>query len=88
MAGDKQIEYPSSTLVKYLKVAAAAMSVAGVLLDVAVPIAQQIGKKKPAKEGLEGAIRLSVVLALVRGIPRLVGAVRTLRGQLSTQVVR
>jgi hypothetical protein len=88
LAGSKQIEYPSSALVQYLKVASAAIGIIGVLLDVAVPIAQQLGKKKPAKEGLEGPIRMSVLLALVRGVPRMIGAVRTLRAQLSTQVAR
>ena len=38
---------------KYLNIAAAAIGIAGVVLDVVVPIAQQLGKKKAAREGLE-----------------------------------
>lgn len=88
MASGEQIQYPSSQLVKYLKIAAAAVTVASVALDVAVPIAQQLGKKKPAKEGLENAIRMTVFLTIIRGVPRLFGAVRTLRAQLAANVVQ
>ena len=85
MAGS-EIQYPSSSVVKYLNLAAASVTVISVILDAAVPVAQQLGKNKQAKAGLEGAINLTILLTLVRTVPRLFGAVRTFRAQLATPV--
>jgi hypothetical protein len=82
----KEIQYPSSQVVKYLNLAAASVTVVSVILDAAVPVAQQLGKNKQAKAGLEGAINMTILLTLVRTVPRLVGAVRIFRAQLATPV--
>jgi hypothetical protein len=84
--GDGEIQHPSTTLVKYLGVAAAAVGVAGAILDIALPLAQQLGKNKQAKEGLGKAISLTVLLSLVRTTPRVFGQVRKLRAQLNAEV--
>jgi hypothetical protein len=84
--GDGEIQHPSTTLVKYLGVAAAVVGVVGAVLDVATPLAQQLGKKEQAKEGLGKAISLTVLLSLVRAAPRVLGQVRKLRAQLDAEV--
>ena len=85
--GKGEIAFPSSSLVKYLNVAATAVGVVSIVLDVLVPVAQQLSKNKPAREGLDGAIRMTILLALVKSIPRLIGSVRKLRAQMSAEVV-
>ena len=84
--GSGEIEYPSSKLVKYLGVAAAALGIASAVLDVVTPIAQQLGKNKKAKSGLERAISVTVLFTLVKAAPRLAGQVRKLRSQLEADV--
>ena len=84
--GDGEIQHPSTTLVKYLGVAAAAVGVIAAVLDVALPLAQELGKNKQAKDGLGKAISLSVLLSLVRSAPRVLGQVRKLRAQLNAEV--
>lgn len=84
--GDAEVQYPSSSLVKYLGVAAAAVGIVSVVLDMLMPVAQQLGKRKQAKAGLERAITLSVALTMVRTVPRLAMQVRKLRAQLSTEI--
>ena len=84
--GDGEVQYPSSALVKYLGVAAAALGVASAVLDLALPVAQQLGKNKQAKAGLERAISLSLVLTLVRTAPRVVRQMRKLQAQMSAEV--
>ena len=84
--GDGEIQHPSTTLVKYLGIAAAAVGVLAAVLDIALPLAQQLGKNKQAKEGLGKAISLNVMLGLVRTAPRVFGQVRKLRAQLNAEV--
>jgi len=84
--GDGEIQHPSTTLVKYLGVAAAAVGVLAAFLDVALPLAQQLGKNKQAKDGLGKAISLSVLLSLVRAVPRVVSQVRKLQAQMNAEV--
>ncbi|MGH2390145.1 MAG: hypothetical protein ACRDIE_18255 [Chloroflexota bacterium] len=84
--GKAEVEYPSSKLVKYLSVAAAAIGIAGVVLDIAVPVAQQLGKNKQAKAGLQQAISLTMLITLVRAAPRLAGQLRKLQAQLKAEV--
>jgi hypothetical protein len=81
-----EIQYPSSQVVKYLNVLATTLGIASAVLDVMVPIAQQMGKKKQAKEGLERAISLTILFAMIRTLPRLFGAVRKLRAQMAAPV--
>jgi hypothetical protein len=69
-----------------LNLAAASVTVVSVLLDAAVPVAQQLGKNKQAKAGLERAISVTILFTLARTVPRLIGAVRTFRTQLATPV--
>lgn len=80
------IQYPSSKLVKYLNVLAAGLGIASTVLDAVVPVVQQVGKNKQAKEGLERAISLVVFLTAIRTVPRLVREIRRLRAQLGTPV--
>lgn len=84
--GAGEIEYPSSSLVKYLNIAAAALGIASTVLDAAVPIAQQVGKKKQARSGLERAMAMTVLFILIRTVPRLFRETRKLRAQLDTRV--
>ncbi|HXT34926.1 MAG TPA: hypothetical protein VN837_05055 [Chloroflexota bacterium] len=84
--GDGEIQHPSTALVKYLGVAAAAVGVLAAVLDVALPLAQQLGKNKQAKDGLGKAISMSVLLSLARSAPRVLGQVRKLRAQLNAEV--
>jgi|GEM_PF-1617238 len=82
-----EIQYPSSKLVKYLNLIAASVGIASIVLDAAVPIVQQMGKKKEAKEGLERAISLSLLFVAIRTLPRLIREVRKLRAQMDVPVV-
>ena len=84
--GNGEIEYPSSKLVKYLGVAAAALGIAGAVLEVITPVAQQLGKNKRAKAGLERAISVTVLFTLVKAAPRLAGQMKKLRAQLEAEV--
>jgi hypothetical protein len=86
--GEGEIQYPSSSLVKYLNIIAAALGIASVVLDAAVPIVQQLGKKKQARSGLERAIAMTVLFTLIRTVPRMFREVRKLRAQIDTKVVQ
>jgi hypothetical protein len=86
--GQGEIQYPSSGLVKYLNIVAAGLGIASIALDAVVPIAQQLGKRKQARAGLESAIRMTILLTLIRTVPRLFGQVRKLRAQLATEVTQ
>ena len=88
MAGkrDGEIQYPSSKLVKNLNVLAAGLGIASIVLDAVVPVAQQIGKKKQAKDGLERAISMMIFFTAIRTVPRLIREVRKLRAQIGTPV--
>ena len=83
---DGEIQYPSSALVKYLNILAAAIGIISVVLDVVVPVAQQVGKKKQAREGLERAMTMTILFSLVRALPRVIREVRRLRAQMATRV--
>ena len=84
--GNGEIQYPSSSLVKYLNIIAAALGIISLVLDAVVPIAQQLGKKEQAREGLQRAITLTILFTVIRTIPRLFREVRKLRAQLATEV--
>ncbi len=84
--GDGEIQYPSSNLVKYLNILAATLGIISIVLDAVVPVAQQVGKKKQAKEGLERAITLTIFLTAIRTVPRVIRETRKLRAQLRTPV--
>ncbi|HWE62706.1 MAG TPA: hypothetical protein VHB98_13410 [Chloroflexota bacterium] len=84
--GQGEIQYPSSSLVKYLNIVAAVLGIVSIVLDAVVPVAQQLGKRQQAKAGLESAIRMTVLFATIRTVPRLFREVRKLRAQLSAEV--
>jgi hypothetical protein len=86
--GAGEIQYPSSPLVKYLNITAAALGIVSVVLDAAVPIAQQMGKKKEARAGLERAIAMTLLFTLIRTVPRLFRETRKLRAQMDTMVAQ
>jgi hypothetical protein len=86
--GQGEIQFPSSALVKYLNIIAAALGIVSIVLDAVVPVAQQVGKRQQAKEGLESAIRMTIMFAIIRTVPRLFREVRKLRAQLDTQVAQ
>jgi hypothetical protein len=83
-----EIQYPSSSLVKYLNILAALLGIISIVLDAVVPVAQQVGKQKQAKSGLERAITLTILLTVIRTVPRLIREVRKLRAQVSTPVAQ
>ncbi len=83
---DGEIQYPSSALAKYLNILAAAIGIISVVLDVVVPVAQQVGKNKQAREGLERAMTMTILFSLVRALPRVIREVRRLRAQMATRV--
>jgi hypothetical protein len=84
--GQGEIQYPSSSLVKYLNILAAVLGIVSTVLDGVVPLAQQVGKKKQAKAGLESAIRMTVLFTIIRTVPRLFRDIRKLRAQLQAEV--
>lgn len=84
--GSGEIQHPSSNLVKYLNVLAAGIGIVALVLDAAVPVAQQLGKRKEAKEGLERAINMTILLALIRTVPQLFRQIRKLQAQLGAEV--
>jgi hypothetical protein len=84
--GDGEIQYPSTALVKNLNILAASVGIIGIVLDAVVPVAQQVGKNKRAKSGLERAIAITMFMVAIRTVPRLVKEVRTLRAQIQTPV--
>lgn len=86
MAKKGGVQKPSTSLVKYLNIAAAGIGIVSVLLDALVPVAQQLGKKSEARQGLERAISLTIFLTLIRATPRFIGQVRKLQAQLAAEV--
>jgi len=86
VAKEGEIQYPSSPLVKYLNVLAVGLTIAGVVLDAALPILQQVGKNKQAKSGLEKAIGMTIFFTLIRTVPRLFSQTKKLRAQLQAGV--
>jgi len=86
--GDGEIQYPSSSLVKYLNIVAALLGIVSIVLDAVVPVVQQVGKQKQAKSGLERAITLTILLTVIRTVPRLIREVRKLRAQVRTPVAQ
>jgi hypothetical protein len=86
--GDGEIQYPSSNLVKYLNILAATLGIISIVLDAVVPVAQQVGKKKQAKEGLERAITMTLFFTAIRTVPRVIREVRKLRAQMRTPVAK
>jgi hypothetical protein len=86
--GDGEIQYPSSNLVKYLNILAATLGIISIVLDAVVPVAQQVGKKRQAKEGLERAITMTLFYTTIRTVPRVIREVRKLRAQMRTPVAK
>lgn len=84
--GDGEIRYPSTRLVKNLNVLSAGLGIASIVLDALVPVAQQVGKKKQAKDGLERAISVMIFFTAIRTVPRLIREIRRLRAQMGTPV--
>jgi len=80
----KVIEYPSTNLVRTLNIVAAVLTVLSIIVQTLVPILQQTGKRKSEKEGLEGAVMLSVLGVLARSIPTLLREIKNLREQMAS----
>jgi len=80
----KVIEYPSTNLVRTLNIVAAVLTVLSIIVQTVVPILQQTGKRKSEKEGLEGAVMLSVLGVLARSIPTLLREIKNLREQMAS----
>jgi hypothetical protein len=72
--------------VKNLNILAATLGIVSIVLDAVVPVAQQVGKKKQAKDGLERAIKVTILFTAIRTVPRVIREVRKLRAQLETPV--
>ncbi len=78
----RPVKYPSSNAVRTLSIIAAGLSAAAIAAQAAVGIAQQLGKSKPERAGLEGAIRLTIAATLARAVPSVLSEVRTISREL------
>ena len=72
------VSYPSSNIVRTLSIAAAALSAATIATEAAVVILQQTSKTKREKSGLEGAIRMTIMVTLARAVPGILSEIRTI----------
>lgn len=85
MADVKETEpvpYPSANRVRTLSIIAAALSAAAIAAQTAVVIMQQTSKSKAEKAGLEGAIRMTIMVSLVRAVPSILSEIRTINREL------
>lgn len=78
----KPVKYPSSSGVRTLSVVAAGLSAAAIAAQAAVVIAQQLGKSKEERAGLEGAVRLTILAAVAKAVPSVLSEVRTISREL------
>jgi hypothetical protein len=80
----KVVEYPSSDIVRLLNIVAAVLTVLSIIVQTLVPILQQMGKRKPEREGLETAMLLTIVGIVARSVPTLVREIKNLRQQMAS----
>lgn len=78
----RPVKYPSSNAVHTLSIVAAGLSAAAIAAQAAVGIAQQLGKSKAERAGLEGAIRLTIAATLARAVPSVLSEIRTISREL------
>jgi hypothetical protein len=78
----RPVKYPSSSAVSTLSIVAAGLSAAAIAAQAAVVIAQQMGKSKAERAGIEGAIRLTIAATLARAVPSILSEVRTISREL------
>lgn len=82
VSGTRPVAFPSSGTVRRLNIAASALTAAAIGLQAAVKIAQQTGKSKAERAGLEGAVRLTLAVVVARAVPALLSEVRTISREL------
>jgi uncharacterized protein YybS (DUF2232 family) len=78
----RPVTFPSSEMVRRLSIVASALSAAAIGMQAAVKVAQQAGKSKQERAGLETAVRLTIVATLARAIPAILGEIRTISREL------
>jgi pyruvate/2-oxoglutarate dehydrogenase complex dihydrolipoamide acyltransferase (E2) component len=69
-------------LVRKLSIAASALTAAAVTAQAVVAVAQQLGKSREERAGLEGAVRLTVAATVAKALPAILTEVRTLGREL------
>ena len=79
----RTFKYPSTSFVRKLSIAAAALSAAAVAAEAAAVVAQQLGKSDREKSGLEGAVRMTIALTLAKAMPTLLKEIRTISEQMA-----
>jgi hypothetical protein len=83
----RPIAYPSSEIVRWLRILASALTAAAIAAEAAAKIAQQMSKSKAERAGLEGAVRLTIMTTLARTVPSLLSEVRAINRQLRRERV-
>ena len=78
----RMFKYPSTSLVRKMSIAAAALSAAAVAAQAAAAVAQQLGKTDREKSGLEGAVRMTIALTLAKAVPTLLKEIRTISEEM------
>jgi len=78
----RPVKLPSSEMVRRLNIVAAGLTAAAIATQAAVKVAQQAGKSKQERAGLETAVRLTVAATLARAIPAILSEVRTISREL------
>lgn len=78
----KQIEYPSSPLVRRLNTVVLVLSFVLGLIETLTAILQQAQKSRQAKDGIQTALLLTVAGVLVRRLPGHIRQARAVRTQL------
>ncbi len=78
----RPVKYPSRDFVSKLSIVAAGLTAAAIATQAAVTVAQQLGKSKAERAGLEGAVRLTIAAAVVKAVPSILSEIRTISREL------
>ena len=74
--------YPANRLVRILTIAASGLSAAAMTAQVAVKIVQVGSKSKQERAGIEGAVKLTLAVTVVKAFPAVLKEIRTLSKEL------
>lgn len=78
----RPVKFPSTDTVRKLSIVAAGLTAAAVATQAAVAVAQQLGKSKEERAGLEGAVRMTIAVALAKAVPSILTEIRTISREL------
>lgn len=78
----KPVKYPSTDTVRKLSILASGLTAAAIATQTAVTVAQQMGKTKVERAGIEGAVRMSIAVALAKAVPSILSEIRTISREL------